>query len=33
LFNFAETNGLTTYQAALAMAEKRIADKKKEIAK
>ena len=33
IFNLAEVNGLTTYQAALQMAEKRIADKKKENAK
>ena len=33
IFKLAETSGLTTYQAALAMAEKRIADRKKENAK
>ncbi|GEP51297.1 leucine dehydrogenase [Flavobacterium noncentrifugens] len=33
IFTLAESNGLTTYQAALAIAEKRIADKKKETAK
>ena len=33
IFKLAETSGLTTYQAALAMAEKRIEDRKKENAK
>lgn len=33
IFHLAETSGLTTYQAALAMAEKRIEDRKKENAK
>lgn len=33
IFTLAEANGLTTYQAALAIAEKRIADRKKENAK
>ncbi len=33
IFNFAEENGITTHQAALSIAEKRIEDRKKEIAK
>lgn len=32
IFNLADSGGLTTYQAALAMAQKRIDDRKKEIA-
>lgn len=33
IFDFADSKGLTTYQAALSIAEKRIADRKKENAK
>jgi leucine dehydrogenase len=33
IFNFAEANGVTTQQAAMSIAEKRIADRKKEMAK
>jgi leucine dehydrogenase len=33
IFNLADSNGITTYQAALAIAEKRIDDRKKENAK
>lgn len=33
IFNVAETNGITTHQAALAIAQKRIDDRKKETAK
>jgi leucine dehydrogenase len=33
IFNFAEEKGITTHQAALSIAEKRIEDRKKEIAK